>query len=51
MFSFELLVICFKCSTELRVFSRGRVTFCSISCELAPEYVVITMMVFVSMSG
>ena len=51
MFSRELLVMCFKCSTLLSVFSSGRVRFCSISSALAPWYDVITMMVLVSMSG
>lgn len=51
VFSRDSDVICLRCSTELREFSRGLVTFCSISSALAPGYIVITMMVFVSMSG
>ena len=51
VFSREVEVMCLRCSTELSVFSRGFVTFCSISFALAPGYIVITMMVFVSMSG
>ncbi len=51
IFSRDLDVICFKSLTELRTFSSGRVTFCSISEALAPVYVVITIKVFVSISG
>ena len=51
VFSRLVDVTCFRCSTEFRVFSRGFVTFCSISLALAPGYMVITMMVLVSMSG
>ncbi len=51
VFSRLVLDTCFRCSTELRVFSSGLVTFCSISLALAPGYMVITMIVLVSMSG
>ena len=51
MFSLEVEEMCFKCSTEFRVFSKGFVTFCSISFALAPGYIVITIIVLVSMSG
>ena len=51
VFSRESDVICLRCSTELRVFSRGLVMFCSMSSALAPGYIVITIIVLVSMSG
>ncbi len=51
VFSRDVEEICLRCSTELSAFSRGLVTFCSISFALAPGYIVITMMVLVSMSG
>ena len=51
VFSREADVICFRCSTELRVFSSGFVTFCSMSSALAPGYMVMTISVLVSMSG
>ena len=51
MFSRDFDVMCLRLLTELSTFSSGRVTFCSMSCALAPVYVVITMMVLVSISG
>ncbi len=51
IFSEDLDVICFRLLTEFSVFSSGRVTLFSISEALAPLYDVITMMVFVSISG
>ena len=51
IFSEEREVICFRLLTAFNVFSSGRVTLFSISEALAPGYAVITMIVFVSMSG
>lgn len=51
IFSEEREVICFRLLTAFKVFSSGRVTLFSISEALAPGYAVITMIVFVSMSG
>ena len=51
IFSLDFDVMCLRLLTELSTFSSGRVTFCSMSCALAPEYVVITIRVFVSISG
>ena len=51
MFSRDFEVMCFRSLTAFRLFSSGRVTFCSMSAALAPEYEVITIKVLVSMSG
>ncbi len=50
-FSFDFEVMCFRSSTPLSVFSKGRVMLFSISSALAPAYVVMTMIEFDSISG